>query len=255
MINKKTIVPGRGYLIVCILSLLVVISSCKKKTEPEPEQETGTVTDIDGNIYKTVKIGDQWWMAENLRVKKYRDNTGMIETPKDETNKWKMDTTGTYCINPYNYVSTDILYNGYVIQNTKNIAPEGWRIPSDEDWKQLERFLGMSGEDADKTSWRGSDEGEKLKIKQEGLIKSNWTPYGEVWGTNESGFTACPSMCRMYDGSWGDNNGSSKNVAFFWSSTPHDSELWYRYLDYKNKNVFRYYGPKKYGFSIRCIKN
>jgi uncharacterized protein (TIGR02145 family) len=246
-ITKTYTIKGK-YMIACILLILVVISSCKKKDEVAPEQEMGTVTDVEGNVYKTVKIGDQWWMAENLRVKKYRDNSDII--PLDDNDKWENDTAGAYCIRSGNFI-----YNWYVVNNKKNIVPEGWRVPSDEDWKQLERYLGMSSSDADKTSWRGTYEGEKLKINQD-KINDIWEEYGDVWGTNESGFSARPAEYRMFDGTSGDSkNSSKKTVAFFWSSTVQDGEAWYRYLDYKNKNVFRYHGPKAYGFSIRCIKN
>jgi uncharacterized protein (TIGR02145 family) len=249
--NIRKTYATKGRYIACMLLILVVMNSCKKKSksEEQPEQETGTVTDVEGNIYKTIKIGGQWWMVENLKTKKYRDNTEIIETKNNEIDKWKMDSTGTYCVNSNHY-----LYNWYIVHNAKNIAPEGWRVPSDEDWKQLEKYLGMSGEEVDKTSWRGTHEGEKLKTKQD-LSPLNWTPYGEVWGTNESGFTAIPSTYRIFDGTFGDSKNSGRNGTFFWSSTQQDGEPWYRYLDYKNANIFRYHGSKNYGFSIRCIKN
>jgi uncharacterized protein (TIGR02145 family) len=250
---RKTYATNGNYMIASMLLILVVMSSCKKKPLPEPEQETGIVTDVQGNVYKTIKIGDQWWMAENLKVKKYQDNTGIIAIEDGEIDKWKMDTAGAYCIH-----SGDFLYNWYIVHNAKNIAPEGWRVPSDEDWKQLERYLGMSAEEAEKTSWRGSHEGDKLKVEQDlKPVNGQWERYGEVWGTNESGFTARPNTYRMFDGTWGDakDKGGVKYAAFFWSSTLQDGEAWYRYLDYKNANIFRYHGSKTYGFSVRCIKN
>lgn len=258
MINKKIFAMNEGYILACMLSIFMVMSSCKKKPAPEPEQETGSVTDVEGNVYKTIKIGDQWWMAENLRVKKYRDGSGLFAAGDiTDSVKWKTDSVGIYCpsLNDQYPDLTGLLYSGYAILNAKKIAPEGWHIPSDEDWKKLEENLGMSTEEVHKTSWRGTHEGEKLMSK-EGATKHlslNWLRYGEVWPTNETGFTAYPADCRMFDGTMGEQKRQSK--AFFWSSTPHDSELWYRYLDYKNANIFRYHGPRSYGFSIRCIKN
>jgi uncharacterized protein (TIGR02145 family) len=254
---RKTYATNGNYMITCMLLILVVMSSCKKKPLPEPEQETGTVTDVQGNVYKTIKIGDQWWMAENLRVTAYCDGSLLFKAEGGgDSLKWRNDSMGMYCPNLIaNYLDyTRLLYNGYAILNAKKLAPEGWRIPSDQDWKLLEQNLGMSAEEANKTSWRGTHEGEKLKIKQD-LSPTNWAQYGEVWGTNESGFTAVPGTFRFFDGTYGDSKGTGRNAAFFWSSTLQDGEPWYRYLDYKNANIFRYYGPKKYGFSVRCIKN
>ncbi len=252
MNNKKIYsMNKRLQLITGILLIFFAASSCKKKPSPEPEQETATVTDVNGNVYKTVKIGDQWWMAEDLRTTKYSDDTPIIKINESADDDWKNSTVGSYCV-----ISNHFLYNWYTMQTSKNIAPEGWRIPSDEDWKKLEAFLGMSSEETNKTNWRGSKEGDKLKIKQTGDGATMWTKYGEVWGTNESGFTALASGFRMFDGTIGDKkNSPDVTTAFYWSSTLHDQEAWYRYLDYKNSNIFRYHGPKAYGFSVRCIKN
>ena len=104
----------------------------------------GTVKDIDGNIYPTVKIGDQWWMAENLKVTHYRNGD---EIPKVTNNsEWDNLRTGAYCNygnNDNNVDTCGSLYNGYTINDSLILAPRGWRIPTDDDWKQLELFLGI----------------------------------------------------------------------------------------------------------------
>ena len=237
------------------LCILVITNiSCKKKTET-PVQETGTVTDIDNNTYKTVKIGNQWWMAENLKVTKYRNGWPIQQvTETDPDSVWAQEKKGTYC--KYDYDDTKaakygLLYNWYVVTDTNNIAPAGWHIPSDDEWKTLEMYLGMSQGDADNVKWRGLDEGDKLKVQ----APNDWTTYGSVWGSNASGFTALAGCCRLFNATWGDPGTS--NTGFWWSSTIHtsDNEAWYRYLDYKNSNVFRYHGSKNYGMSIRCVKD
>jgi uncharacterized protein (TIGR02145 family) len=228
--------------------LLVLVNGCKKDSKTKPELETSTLTDIDGNVYKTVKIGNRWWMAENLKVKTYR-NGNTIPKIQSDTAQWKSDTTGAYCIYDNNSNTPGLLYNWYSVNNTNQIAPVGWHIPSDDEWKELEKQLGMSSTEADKTSWRGTDQGEKLKIES----PNGWTKSGDIWSTNESGFTALAGGCRMFDGRWGDPGLFA--TGFWWSTSVTNNQAWYRYLDYKNANVFRYYGLKTYGFSVRCIKD
>ena len=77
-----------------------------------------------------------------------------------------------------------MLYNWYAVTNSNNIAPEGWHVPTDNEWKEMEQSLGMSSADANRVSWRGYDEGEKLKI----AAPVGWSKYSDIWGTNESGF-------------------------------------------------------------------
>lgn len=232
------------------VNFVLLNESCNKKDEIEPITiQTDSIIDVDGNIYKTVKIGNQWWMTENLTVTKYRDGVS-INKIQGDTAQWRQDTLGAYCLFNDNSSSPGLLYNWFAVMNSKNIAPLGWHIPSDEEWKELERHLGMSMEDAEKINWRGGHEGEKLKIES----PLGWTVFNDVWSTNESGFTALAGSCRLFNGIWGDPGLSS--TGFWWTSTEvPDNMAWYRHLDYKNTNVFRYYGLKNYGFSIRCVKD
>ena len=193
-------------------------------------------------------------MAEDLRVTKYRDSSfiSLIGAPPTDTT-WSMQTTGAYCNNkdPLGNV-IGVFYNYYAIADARGIAPIGWHIPSDEEWKEMDRHLGMSSNVADNTGWRGAHEGEKLKVVR-GTV-NGWSDYGAIWNTNESGFNALAGGCRMFDGSFGDPG--QYCTGFWWTiSTQGTDKAWYRYLDYKNANVFRYYGLKTYGFSIRCVKD
>ena len=214
--------------------LLLIVFGCEPGEGLKPMQETGTMIDVDSNVYKTVKIGNQWWMAENLKVTKYRNGEA---------------------IPPGNYSNgLGLLYNWYAVNDTSKIAPAGWHVPSDEEWKELEKYLGMSEADADKVNFRGTHEGEKLKAQG----SNNWVVYNnyEVFATNESGFSALAGNCRMFDGSAGQPFGSVY-TGFWWTSTAsiENNQAWYRHLDYKKANVFRFYGPKAYGFSVRCVKD
>lgn len=229
-----------------IVFVFLFIFSCKEKEEPKKVNETGTMTDVEGNVYKTVKIGNQWWMAENLKVKKFRNNTAIPQ--RQVTNDW-INNSAAYCVYQNNSDAPGLLYNFYVITDTNKIAPIGWHIPSDDEWKTLELELGMSPSDANKVNWRGLEEAEKLKVES----PTGWTAYNDVWSTNESGFSALAGSCRLFNGTWGDPGLNS--TGFWWSSTAHSNGAWYRYLDYKNKNIFRYYAASNYGMSIRCVKD
>jgi len=216
--------------------------------EPDCGETTGTVTDIDGNVYLTVTIGTQVWMAENLKVTHYR-NGDPIPHITEGVYWWDL-TSGAYC--EYNNDSDNVatygrLYNWYAVDDSRNIAPEGWHVPTDEEWKQLEMYLGMSQAQADSTLVRGTDEGGKLK--ETGT--THWAS-PNTGATNESGFTALPCGYRG-------NSGIYKSMghnAYFWSSTENSGlNVWYRLLTNYYSEVYRYYYGKKDGFSIRCVKD
>ena len=230
-----------------LFALTILLSNSCKKDEPAIKVlETGTMVDVDGNLYKTVKVGNQWWMAENLKVKKFRNGVSISQSISNEM--WN-EKRASFC-NYNNSETAGILYDFYTVSDSNIVAPAGWHIPSDQEWKELEQALGMSSSDAEKLNWRGTHEGEKLK--KEGF--QYWRNYTDVWATNESGFSAISDGCRMFSGEFSNPNGPGF-MGFWWTSSSNGDEAWYRHLDYKNANVFRFYGPKKYGFSIRCVKD
>ena len=213
------------------------------------EVETGTVTDIDGNVYKTIKIGNQWWMAENLKVTRYRNGESIPNVT--DNSQWFNLTTGARCAynNDNNNADTyGLLYNWYAVNDNRNIAPEGWRVPTDEEWKQLEMYLGMSQSEADATSYRGSPVGGKLK--EAGTVHWNSPNSG---ATNESGFTALPGGFRFHDG------GIFYDMSYFgcwWAATEISSTYALgRYMYYNSSDVERNYYNKQDGFSIRCVRD
>jgi uncharacterized protein (TIGR02145 family) len=238
---KRTI-----YYIATNILLLVGIMSCTKQEVSTSNPEYGTMTDIQGNTYKTVKIGNQWWMAENLKVTVFNDKTPISAIAEDEADTiWENTSKAAYCI----YDTTlGALYNWKVIDNIKNIAPKGWHIPSDDEWKTLEKTVGMETAELEKTAWRGKKEADKLLAKYKAPTEDELYAFG----TNESGFNGLFAGCRMFSG--GINK--EKNTAFWWSSTPSTgNEAWYRYIDAKQKKIFRQHTYTNYGFSIRCIKD
>ena len=213
---------------------------------PAPNCEP--VTDIDGNVYRTVTIGTQVWMAENLKVTHYRNGDAITNVTDSAT--WAGLTTGAYCEydnNPNNVAVYGRLYNWYAVSDSRNIAPVGWHVPSDEEWKQLEMYIGMSQIQADAEHWRGTNEGGKLK--ESGT--THWSS-PNTGATNESGFSALPVGFRFVDGGYRE---LSMNVNF-WTSTAWDGSVaWHRFLYYINSDVYRGHDSYRYGFAIRCVKD
>ncbi|MBN2104641.1 hypothetical protein JW835_11430, partial [bacterium] len=196
----------------------------------------GTVTDIDGNVYQTVKIGNQWWMAANLKATHYRNGdeipnvTGAVD--------WKNLTTGAYCNydNNADYGTTyGRLYNWYAVNDSRNIAPQGWHVPTDAQWQTLIDYLGG-----------GNVAGGKMKETE----TTHWVSPNRG-ATNESGFSALLGGYRngyyFYD---------MGNEAKFWSSTASMStHAFYRALYNSNSYVMRLDFYKSCGHSVRCIRD
>jgi uncharacterized protein (TIGR02145 family) len=206
------------------------------------------VVDYDGNIYETIQIGTQVWLAENLMVTHYRDGTE-IATVTD----WSHTSTGAYIVydnvvdNKYIY---GLLYNWYAASDSRNIAPEGWHVPSDAEWKELEVAVGMSQSEGDDTGYRGTNEGSKLAGNAalwNGGILTNHV------GFDSSGFMALPAGYYQYIY---DDFTDIGNYAYFWSTSQiNDYHAWCRSLSFTNSKVKRDVDNHAYGFSIRCIKN
>ena len=176
----------------------------------------------DGKTYKTVTIGNQVWMAENLN---YNAGRGC----------WCYDDNSRNC------AQYGRLYNW---KTAKRACPDGWHLPSDDEWKNLEKYLGMSQSDADDSGWRGTDEGKRLKST------TGWNFNGN--GTDVYGFLALP-------GGYRDSNGAYYYIGYngdWWSSTESSTyNAWYRELYYDKSGVYRDYYGKGWGFSVRCVRD
>lgn len=239
--QKKLVYP-----LLIMVAFLFFASSCEKENDNNNgANSTDSFTDSrDGNIYKTVKIGKQIWMAENL---KYLPNViGPGTGSETEPYYYVYDYNGssvTAAIETENYKTYGVLYNWSAATTA---CPKGWHLPSDAEWKVLEMHLGMTQQEADNTAWRGTDEGNKLK--EAGT--SHWEAPSE--GTNSTGFTALPGGDRVGTGVFFDIG----HIGFWWSATGSDAEsAWIRSITYYLGSVDRHDYNKRQGFSVRCIKD
>jgi len=199
-----------------------------------------TVTDIDGNVYHTVKIDTQVWMVENLKTTKYR-NGDPIPNVTDPS-AWSTLATGAYVdynkdVN--NSTAYGRLYNSYAARDSRNIAPTGWHVASNDEWTALLTTLG-----------EGSVAGGKLKE----VGTTHWqTP--NTGATNVTGFTALPGGTLHKAGS---NFNSIGTRGFWWTTTVYAAEppnVYSLELDYDKSNLIQDYSNPNHGYSVRCLKN
>jgi len=209
--------------------------------------ETGTFIDNrDGNEYNWIKLGDQIWMAENLAYLPSVDVGSLGSFTQSYYYVYDFNSHDlSAAIATSNYETFGVLYN-YVAAN--GACPDGWHLPSDDEWKQLEMYMGMSENQANTTYLRGTDEGSKLAGNS--LL---WTDGGDLennaaFGT--SGFTAIPGGRR-------DGGGFSYIgiVGYMWSSTSYSNQNSYgRDLNYIFSGIIRNPYSKSSGFSVRCVE-
>lgn len=212
-----------------------------------------TVRDVDGNSYETRVIGEQKWMTENLAVSRYNNGTG-IELVSEGDEQWITSSQGYYGV--YNDEGGNesvfgYLYNWYVTENEHNICPEGWRVPSEEDWQELESHLGLDDFEIELLEFRGSDHGGMLKDTGTVNMQTGFWHPPNTMATNETGFTALPAGYR-------DRKGDSYLQNYYgnwWSSTTaEEGTAWFRFLSNSSGQIGRHYSSKRNGYSIRCIK-
>ena len=232
----------------------------KPVIEEEEEGTNGTFTDSrDGYTYQTVQIGSQTWMAENLKYLPSVVGPGTGSNSEAYCYVYGYDGTSISAAKATeNYATYGVLYNWTAAMNgaessdanpsgVQGICPDGWHLPSDAEWKQLEMYLGMSETDVNSTGWRGTVEGGKLK--EAGT--THWAD-PNAGANNESGFTALPGGSRNDDG----NLYIIRYHGYWWSSTESNTNTaWGRRLIYSNSGVGRGNHGKSMGFSVRCLRD
>lgn len=231
----------------CLLMLMTV--ACKKDKASGPQY--GTVTDIEGNVYKTIKIGDQEWMAENLKTHKLNDGTPIAYVTSDATWADVNNTNPMMC-----YYDNDVdnnkdkygaLYNWYAV-NTGKLPPAGWHVPTDADWKKLEDYLIANGYNYDGTTTGN-------KIAKSLAAKSGWEPDldpGNVGNdqasNNKAGFYILPAGYRSESGTF-----LGLGVIGYFKSAGHSNNYWgvEAHAPYLNWNAMQI----GVGLPIRCVKD
>ncbi len=237
---------------------------------------SGTVKDIDGNEYTTVIIGDQGWMAENLRVTKYR-NGDDIPTGLSNT-EWGNTISGAFAIYPHEGGNTEDdveginsdeemvaaygkLYNWHAVNDSRGLCPEGWSVPSDDDWTQLVDYVASQGYPNEWDNPNGA--GNALKSCRQvnsplggdcnTSAHPRWGPSEHTYyGFDAFGFSALPGGNRHTTGSFDDIG----NYGDWWSSSETSStNAWTRYMGRGDGSVYRHSSNKRAGFSVRCVRD
>jgi uncharacterized protein (TIGR02145 family) len=220
-----------------------------------------TVTDIDGNVYQTITIGDQIWMAENLKVTHYSNGDeiptvsygvfwsdlgnleiGAFSVYDEDIDLQSQNTCNGNCAEVYGN-----LYNWYAVDDSRGVCPEGFHIPTDDEWMELEFHLGMPESELYDEGYRGTDQGSQLAGNADLWIDGNLV-VNPAFGT--SGFNSLPGGYKTSSGSYVSTMGY---IASFWSSTAYDSNnSWRRYLGFNDSGVARTTKDKRFGKSVRC---
>ena len=200
-------------------------------------QDYGSVTDSEGNEYKTITIGTQTWMVKNLAATKYNDGTSIPLVA--DSSKWASLSSHGYCFynnDPEAYkASFGVLYNGYTV-NSGKICPSGWHVPSNEEWDVLAAYLGGN-------NVAGG------RMKEAGT--SHWVRPNSG-ASNTGNFSALPGGLRYHDGHFHDLGFGG----YWWSSTQYSATRGYFiFLFHEDSTFYRFDNLKTNGFSIRCLKN
>lgn len=204
--------------------------------------KTGTVTDIEGNIYKTITIGKQEWMAENLKTARYSDGTPLA-CPGTDMQAWENNSSGAYAWHNNNSDNRNIygaLYNWPAVTSPHGLCPSGWHVPSDAEWQQLVDYLG--GESVA----GGAMKSTRTEPEPHPRYKSP-----NAGATDSSGFSGLPGGLRR-------SNGTFRDSGFYgawWSTTDGGKDdAWHRSIFYTDTTVYHFVYGKGSGMSVRCVK-
>ena len=228
----------------------IIVNQPISEIQFNPNLIYGTINDVDGNTYRTIQIGTQTWMAENLKTTKYNDNS---DIPLEINGAaWIGLTSPAYCW--YNNSESTYknvygaLYNWYAVDPTsnggKNVCPTNWHVPKHEDWEILLERLG---------SFTNTMPGYHIyygggRLKEEGM--SHWLAPNEG-GSNDVGFTALPGGIMHSDGNFYGIN----EIGSWWSSTPFNNNAFCSQLDNTTSYLIHSSNIKDFGFSVRCVRN
>ncbi|MDR0983358.1 MAG: hypothetical protein LBM07_09000 [Culturomica sp.] len=241
----------------CLMLLAACLSKAVAATTNKTSAGCGSdFTDSrDNQVYPTVQIGSQCWMAKNLNYGSRVSGNDNKTHKRSGVQKICYDNLESNCDIYGGLYSWKETVNGensgsikYVVGSSnviQGVCPDGWHVPSDEEFKTLEMQLGMTQAQANTMYGRSNDQGLQLKST------TGWLSNGN--GTNSSGWSGLPGGYRNNSGSTFSNVGAG---GYWWSSSENrSSSAWRRALVYVNATVHRFTYNKSYGFSVRCLLN
>jgi uncharacterized protein (TIGR02145 family) len=218
-----------------MMSFILLTTNCRRSTITPVDPAPTSVTDIDGNVYGVVKIGNHYWSTENLRTSHYNDGTA-IPTGLSNT-AWSATTTGAYALyndELSNNTTYGKLYNWHAV-NTDKLAPAGWHVPSSAEWDELINAIGGN-----------SVAGGKMKS-----TSSLWEA-PNAGADNSTGFNALPSG---YRGTGGGYSVLGK-AAYWWHRNERNStQANYTDVSASLPNSFSNAATKTFGYAIRLVKD
>jgi len=231
----------------CIWLLFIIILSIFLSCTDNKTTNSDSTVPVN---YETVTIGSQVWMQKNLNVDHYRNGDPIPHVTDSAT--WVNTTSGAWCYYDNDSANGEIygkLYNWYAVNDPRGLAPAGWHVPTDDEWKELEMCLGMTQSEADQDGGRGTDQGSQLAgradLWSDGDLENNAN-----FGT--SGFFALPGGYRYLNGSFY----TIGNYGYWWSASEYNATLaWSRTLSFSSSSIYRYSNYLEYGFSVRCVRD
>jgi uncharacterized protein (TIGR02145 family) len=208
-----------------------------------------SITDVEGNVYKTILIGNQLWTAENLKSTRFNNNTPIPNVA--DSLVWITMTTPAYSWYrnmPSRKDTYGALYNWFTVE-AGNLCPQGWHVPTQLEYRAMEQAIGVPADSTVVWGWRGKGAGTHLKNT------AGWDSLGN--GDNTTGFSALPGGYRAWV------NGQYRGLGFityFWTSTDDainhkPTVAWYRRLDSTDNRIYNATTEKTGGKSVRCMKN
>ena len=210
-----------------VLDRVLGVSTSVKPPRRQEGHQCGNAIEYNGYAYRTVRIGDQCWFAENLRTEEY--NNGDMIPANLNASEWKSTSNGALAENIHR--GYNLLYNGYAVNDARGLCPSLWHVPTDSEWAIVTDFLGSTSA--------------ALEMKS----TSGWNHKGN--GSNSSGFSGLPCGYR-------DPRGIFSSAGFsgdWWSSSSLGLKAWGRYMYSTNDLVYRGDFSRSYGFSVRCVRD
>jgi uncharacterized protein (TIGR02145 family) len=207
----------------------------------------GAISDIEGNNYTTVMIGNQEWMAENLRTAFYANGDSIPNLT--DNSAWMASTSGAWCYYNNSINSGQVygkLYKWYATVDPRNVCPAGWHVPSDAEWNTLIGFIDPLFIADTIGGVQSSIAGGKMKSV------TGWSDPNTA-ATNETGFSALPGGYRNYFNQYSYN---LNTAALFWTATEIDVDWAFtRFLNHTSGDIYRDDMNKRAGFSVRCVRD